>query len=71
MSDRAAAYRILLREDPTSVTHKTFLAVSPAREYQPFIAGRQPVELTARRLRRLGARPLEWDRQRRFLGFPA
>jgi len=34
MSDRAAAFRILLREDLASFTHKTFLTVSPAREYQ-------------------------------------
>ncbi len=35
MSDRATAFRILLREDLTSFIHKTFLTVSPAREYQP------------------------------------
>jgi hypothetical protein len=30
-----------------------------------------PIELTAGRLRRIGALPLEWNRQRRLLGFPA
>ncbi len=34
MSDRAAAFRVLLRKDLASFTHKTFLTVSPAREYQ-------------------------------------
>ena len=38
---------------------------------EAILAGRQPVELTARRLMRIGALPIEWDRQRRFLGFPA
>ncbi|MCK5363804.1 MAG: recombinase family protein, partial [Gammaproteobacteria bacterium] len=38
---------------------------------EAILAGRQPVELTARNLRRIGALPLEWDRQRRLLGFPA
>ncbi len=35
------------------------------------VAGRQPVELTPRRLMRIGELPLEWHRQRRLLGFPA
>ncbi len=38
---------------------------------EAFLAGRQPVALTARRLRHIGALPLEWERQRRLLGFPA
>jgi hypothetical protein len=33
------------------------------------LAGRQPVELTARRLHRIGTLPTEWDCQRRLLGF--
>ncbi len=35
MSDRAAAFRILLREDLASFIRKVFLTVSPARTYQP------------------------------------
>jgi hypothetical protein len=38
---------------------------------EAILAGRQPIELTAERFRRIGALPLEWDRQRRLLGFPA
>ncbi len=38
---------------------------------EAILVGRQPVELTARRHRRIGALPLEWDRQRLLLGFPA
>ncbi len=34
MSDRAAAFRILLREDLASFIQKVFYTVSPAREYQ-------------------------------------
>jgi hypothetical protein len=33
--------------------------------------GRQPIELTPRRLMRIGELPLEWHRQRRLFGFPA
>ncbi len=35
------------------------------------LAGAQPIELTPRRLMRIGELPLEWHRQRRLLGFPA
>ena len=38
---------------------------------EAILAGRQPVDLTARRLRRIGALPLIWERQRRRLGFSA
>ena len=37
---------------------------------EAILAGRQPVELTARRLRNIGALPLDWERQRRLLGLP-
>ena len=36
---------------------------------EAILAGRQPVELTARRLRRIGQVPIEWKRQRTALGF--
>jgi site-specific DNA recombinase len=38
---------------------------------EAILAGRQPVELTPRRLMRIGDVPLEWHRQRRLLGFQA
>ncbi len=38
---------------------------------EAILAGRQPIELTAGRLRRIGTLPLEWHRQRHILGFPA
>jgi DNA invertase Pin-like site-specific DNA recombinase len=34
-------------------------------------AGRHPTELTARRLKRIGKMPLDWERQRQILGFDA
>ena len=37
---------------------------------EAILNGWQPVELTAHRLRRIGALPLAWDRQRQLLGFP-
>lgn len=37
---------------------------------EAILDGRQPVDITAQRLRRIGALPLAWDRQRRVLGFP-
>jgi DNA invertase Pin-like site-specific DNA recombinase len=38
---------------------------------EAILDGRQPVELTARRLKRIGTLPLSWDRQRRRLGLTA
>ncbi|NKB48598.1 MAG: hypothetical protein GKS02_04440 [Alphaproteobacteria bacterium] len=38
---------------------------------EAILAGRQPVELTAHRLKRIGALPLEWGHQRALLGFSA
>ena len=35
------------------------------------MAGRQPPELTARHLKRFDNLPLDWDHQRKALGFPA
>lgn len=37
---------------------------------EAIFTGRQPVALTARRLRQIGTLPLEWQRQRRLLGLP-
>jgi hypothetical protein len=38
---------------------------------ETILSGRQPINLTARRLERIGTLPREWDSQRRLLGFPA
>lgn len=35
------------------------------------LEGRQPLDLTAKRLRNLPELPLDWSEQRRILGFPA
>ena len=57
--------------DASDVGRNIQLAFLAPDIVEAILAGRQPVELTARRLRRIGALPLEWDRQRRLLGFPA
>jgi hypothetical protein len=36
---------------------------------QAILEGRQPVDLTAFRLKRIGALPVSWAEQRRLLGF--
>jgi hypothetical protein len=33
------------------------------------LAGRQPIDLTAKRLKRIGTLPMDWESQRRVLGF--
>ena len=38
---------------------------------EAIMAGRQPPELTARHLKRFDNLPLDWDHQRKALGFPA
>ncbi len=57
--------------DASDVGRNIQLAFLAPGIVEAILAGRQPVELTARRLRRIGGLPLEWDRQRRRLGFPA
>ena len=57
--------------DASDVGRNIQLAFLAPDIVEAILAGRQPVELTARNLRRIGALPLEWDRQRRLLGFPA
>jgi transposase-like protein len=37
--------------------------------YEAILAGRQPIELTAKRLKRVGDLPVSWAEQRRLLGF--
>ena len=56
--------------DASDVGHNMQLAFLAPDIVGAILAGRQPVELTANRLRRVGTLPLEWDHQRRLLGFP-
>ena len=44
-----------------------FLAPDPI---EAILSGNQPIELTARHLKRLKPLPLAWTDQRRMLGFP-
>ena len=57
--------------DPSDVGRNIQLAFLALDIVQAIITGRQPLELTARRLRRIGALPFEWDRQRLLLGYSA
>ncbi len=59
------------RIDASDVGRSIQLAFLAPDIVEAILTGRQPVELTARRLMRIGALPIEWDRQRRFLGYPA
>ena len=59
------------KTDVSDVGHNMQLAFLAPDIVEAVLAGRQPVDLTANRLRRVGTLPLEWDRQRRLLGFPA
>ena len=54
--------------DASAVSHMIRLAFLAPDIVEAVFAGRQPVELTPRRLMR-GELPLEWHRQRRVLGF--
>ena len=56
--------------DPSDVGRNLQLAFLAPDIVEAVLAGHQPVELTARRLKRVGSLPLEWEHQRRMLGFP-
>ncbi len=56
--------------DASEVSRTIQLAFLAPDIVKAILAGRQPVELTPRRLMR-GELPLEWHRQRHLLGFPA
>jgi site-specific DNA recombinase len=45
------------------------LGMLPPDIVEAILAGRQPIELTARRLKRIRNLPLSWAEQRRILGF--
>ncbi len=69
--ERASIYARRDGIDASDVGRNIQLAFLAPDIVEAILAGRQPVELTARRLRRIGALPLEWNHQRRLLGFPA
>ncbi len=69
--ERASIYARRDGIDASDVRRNIQLAFLAPDIVEAILAGRQPVELTARRLRRIGALPLEWDHQRCRLGFPA
>jgi site-specific DNA recombinase len=54
---------------PTEVGHVIRLAYLAPDIVEAILDGRQPVEVTAERLRRLPKLPSDWDEQRRVLGF--
>jgi len=68
-SARAIAWRD--EYHPSEVSRALQLAFLAPDIVEAIVAGRQPVELTPRRLMRIGDVPLEWHRQRRLLGFRA
>ena len=57
--------------DASDISRTMQLALLAPDIGEAIMAGRQPTELTARRLKRIGTLPLAWDRQRRLLGFSA
>lgn len=57
--------------DPREVTRILPLAFLAPDIVEAILDGRQPVELTSTRLRRHRPIPLDWQHQRRLLGFPA
>jgi hypothetical protein len=57
--------------DASEVSRIIQLAFLAPDIVEAVLAGRQPIELTPRRLMRIGELPLEWHRQRRLFGFSA
>lgn len=57
------------KKERTEVGRITQLAFLAPDIVEAILAGRQPFELTATRLRRIGDLPVSWDDQRRVLGF--
>ncbi len=58
------------RISPSEVSRIIRLAFLAPDIVKAVLDGRQPIELTPRRLMRIGELPLEWRDQRRLLGFP-
>jgi hypothetical protein len=57
--------------DPSDVGRILQLAFLAPDIVDAILAGRQPIDLTAKRLKRIGTLPMDWDSQRRVLGFSA
>jgi len=57
--------------EPSEVSRTLQLAFLAPDIVEAILAGRQPIELTPRRLMRIGELPLEWHHQRRRLDFHA
>lgn len=58
------------RFDPSDVGRILQLAFLAPDIIEAILGGRQPIELTSKRLKRIGSLPLHWQEQRRMLGFP-
>jgi hypothetical protein len=56
--------------DPGDVSRILPLAFLAPDIVEAVLDGRQPIELTAARLKRMRDLPLEWAQQRQRLGFP-
>jgi hypothetical protein len=55
--------------DPSDVGRILQLAFLAPDIVEAILAGRQPIDLTAKRLKRIGILPMDWDSQRQVLGF--
>jgi len=70
---RAASVRDLARlyhRDAGEVSRTLPLAFLTPHIVEAILGGQQPIDLTPRRLKRIGALPHHWGEQRRRLGFP-
>jgi len=55
--------------DPSDVGRILQLALLAPDIVEAILAGRQPIDLTAMRLKRIGTLPTDWQNQRRVLEF--
>lgn len=56
--------------DPSDVGRSLQFAYLARDILEAIVEGKQPVDLNAWHLQRIGALPLAWDEQRRLLGLP-
>ena len=61
----------IMDRDPSDVTKLLHLAYLAPDIIEAILDGRQPTELTAKRLQRLCPLPLDWSEQRQRLGMTA
>jgi site-specific DNA recombinase len=72
MTGRSSSIRGLARRngrDPGEVSRTLPLAFLAPDIVEAILEGRQPIELTPQKLRRIGTLPCRWDDQRRRFGF--